>query len=80
MPGTWWADLRAALATSATIATGRQAVRQQWIDRNFTRFLGTPTPTISSWTTGHGDLHWGHLTPESLVILDWEGWGLLPTG
>ncbi|MFI6005044.1 hypothetical protein ACIA98_32335 [Streptomyces sp. NPDC051366] len=80
LPGSWWADLRAALATTATVATDRQAVRQQWIDRNFTRFLGIPTPTITSWTTGHGDLHWGNLTPEPLVILDWEGWGLLPTG
>ncbi|MFI0219965.1 hypothetical protein [Streptomyces lydicus] len=80
LPDSWWADLRAALATTATVTTDRQAVRQQWIDRNFTRFLGIPTPTITSWTTGHGDLHWGNLTPEPLVILDWEGWGLLPPG
>ncbi|GLW02552.1 hypothetical protein [Streptomyces lavendulae] len=80
LPRSWWADLRSALAATATVPTDRQAVRQQWIDRNFTRFLGTPVPTITSWTTGHGDLHWGNLTPEPLVILDWEGWGLLPTG
>ncbi|MFJ6783840.1 hypothetical protein [Streptomyces yangpuensis] len=80
LPRSWWGDLRTALAATATVPTDRQAVRQQWIDRNFTRFLGTPAPTIGSWTTGHGDLHWGNLTPEPLVILDWEGWGLLPSG
>ncbi|MBW5480804.1 hypothetical protein GPJ59_02545 [Streptomyces bambusae] len=55
-------------------------MRQQWIDRNFTRFLGIPAAATVSWTTGNGDLHWGNLTAEPLVILDWEGWGLVPTG
>ncbi|MEU6310655.1 hypothetical protein [Streptomyces sp. NPDC047014] len=80
LPQFWWDDLRKALAATATVPTDRQAVRQQWIDRNFTRFLGIPAPTIDSWTTGHGDLHWGNLTPHPLVLLDWEGWGRLPTG
>ncbi|MFJ8011090.1 hypothetical protein [Streptomyces sp. NPDC096339] len=30
--------------------------------------------------TGHGDLHWGNLTPAPQVILDWEDWILRVTG
>ncbi|MBL1110573.1 hypothetical protein JK361_39545 [Streptomyces sp. 5-8] len=80
LPDAWWADLRAALAAIATVATERQAVRQQWVDRNFARFLGIPAIRITDWTTGHGDLHWANLTSAPLVILDWEGWGRLPVG
>ncbi|MFB6557469.1 hypothetical protein ACFCYH_00920 [Streptomyces sp. NPDC056400] len=80
LPDTWWSDLLSALTTTAAVPTGRQAVRQQWIDRNFTRFLGIPCPETVVWTTGHGDLHWGNLTAAPLVILDWEGWGLVPVG
>ena len=55
-------------------------MRQQWVDRNFARFLGIPAIRITDWTTGHGDLHWANLTSAPLVILDWEGWGRLPVG
>lgn len=80
LPDTWWSDLLAALKTTAAVPTGRQAVRQQWIDRNFTRFFGIPCPGAVAWTTGHGDLHWSNLMAAPLVMLDWEGWGLVPTG
>ncbi|MFE7398459.1 hydroxymethylbilane synthase [Streptomyces sp. NPDC057557] len=40
----WWADLRAALAATATVPTDRQAVRQRWIDKHLHRFLGIPIP------------------------------------
>lgn len=80
LPDSWWAELRAALTATATVPTGRQAVRQQWIDRHFHRLLGTPTIQVTSWTTGHGDLHVGNLLPPPLVLLDWEGWGRMPTG
>ncbi len=55
-------------------------MRQQWVDRNFARFLGVPTIRITDWTTGHGDLHWANLTAAPLVMLDWEGWGRVPVG
>ncbi|MFJ4322779.1 hypothetical protein ACIP3A_06640 [Streptomyces tricolor] len=47
LPDAWWADLRAALAAIATVATEQQAVRQQWVDRNFARFLGIPAIRIT---------------------------------
>ncbi|WP_337192460.1 hypothetical protein [Streptomyces sp. YIM 132580] len=80
LPASWWADLRAALTATATVPTSRRAVRQQWIDRHFDRLLGIPPIQVTSWTTGHGDLHVGNLLPPPLVIVDWEGWGRMPTG
>ncbi|MFF9673596.1 MULTISPECIES: hypothetical protein [Streptomyces] len=80
LPSVWWADLRLALEATSSVLTDRQAVRQQWVDKNLTRFLGIPAFQIESWTTGHGDLHWANLTGAPLVILDWEGWGLIPVG
>ncbi|MFD7865094.1 hypothetical protein [Streptomyces sp. NPDC059783] len=79
LPSSWWADLREALAATAAVATTRTTVRQQWIDRHFTRLLGIPAPAIA-WTTGHGDLHFANLTGPPLVICDWEGWGRIPVG
>ncbi|MFC8698435.1 phosphotransferase [Streptomyces parvus] len=80
LPASWWADLRAALTATATVPTSRRAVRQQWIDRHFSRLLGIPPIQVTSWTTGHGDLHVGNLLPPPLVIVDWESWGRMPTG
>ncbi len=69
-----------ALEATSTVATDRQAVRQQWIDNNLARFLGIPAFQENAWTTGHGDLHWTNLTGPPLIMLDWEGWGLVPVG
>lgn len=80
LPSAWWADLRRALEATSNVQTDRQAVRQQWVDKNLTRFLGVPAFQVSAWTTGHGDLHWANLTGPPLVVLDWEGWGLVPVG
>lgn len=80
LPSVWWADLRLALEATSTVLTDRQAVRQQWVNKNLTRFLGILAFQISAWTTGHGDLHWANLTGAPLVILDWVTWGQLPVG
>lgn len=80
LPASWWSDLRGALATTAAVPTDRRAVRQQWIDRHFARLLGIPAPSITAWTTGHGDLHFGNLIGPPLAIVDWEGWGRMPAG
>jgi hypothetical protein len=80
LPSVWWADLRLALEATSTVVTDRQAVRQRWVDNNITRFLGIPAFQVGAWTTGHGDLHWANLTGPPLVMLDWEGWGLVPVG
>ncbi|MFJ6809118.1 hypothetical protein ACIQRK_24335 [Streptomyces anulatus] len=82
LPDTWWADLRVALTVTATVPTRRQAgrMRTSWMDRHFHRLLGIPSIQVTSWTTGHGDLHAGNLLGPPLVIIDWEGWSRMPAG
>ncbi|WP_411084767.1 hypothetical protein [Streptomyces sp. cmx-18-6] len=80
LPDSWWAELRSALGTLATVPTDRESVRQNWVDRNFRRFLGIDPVRIRETTTGHADLHWANLTGAPLVLLDWENWGRLPVG
>ena len=80
LPDAWWAELKAALATLATVVTDRESVRQNWVDRNFRRFLGIDPVPIRETMTGHADLHWANLTRAPLVLLDWENWGRLPVG
>ncbi|MFJ3146674.1 hypothetical protein ACIPJM_30025 [Streptomyces halstedii] len=80
LPDSWWAELRSALGTLATVTTDRESVRQNWVDRNFRRFLGIAPVRIRETTTGHADLHWANLTGAPLVLLDWENWGRLPVG
>ncbi|MFF7443274.1 hypothetical protein [Streptomyces sp. NPDC008122] len=80
LPDSWWRDLRAATHALAAVPTGREAVRQAWIDRNFRTFLGIDPPQISGHTTGHADLHWANLAAPTLIIFDWEGWGRMPVG
>ncbi|RZU46119.1 hypothetical protein EV284_0787 [Streptomyces sp. BK022] len=80
LPDSWWAELKSALGTLATVPTHRESVRQNWVDRNFRRFLGIAPVRIHETTTGHADLHWANLTCAPLVLLDWENWGRLPVG
>ncbi|MFJ3946211.1 hypothetical protein [Streptomyces griseoaurantiacus] len=80
LPDAWWADLRTALETLASVPTDREAVRQRWVDNNFRRYLGIDPIQIRDCTTGHGDLHWANLTKAPVVILDWENWGRMPVG
>lgn len=80
LPDAWWADLRTALETLASVPTDRKTVRQRWIDNNFRRYLGIDPVQIRNYTTGHGDLHWANLTKAPVVIFDWENWGRLPVG
>jgi hypothetical protein len=80
LPDSWWAELKSALGTLATVPTDRESVRQNWVDRNFRRFLGLDPVRIRETTTGHADLHWANLTRAPLVLLDWENWGRLPVG
>ncbi|MFD0561803.1 hypothetical protein ACFQ2M_06975 [Kitasatospora saccharophila] len=58
----WWGALRAALADLATASAARTTPRQQWIEENLPKYLGTPAPTSIEWITGHGDLQWANLT------------------
>ncbi|MER5440822.1 hypothetical protein [Streptomyces sp. NPDC002790] len=80
LPNAWWQDLKQALADASKTPTSRVAVRQGWVDKSFTRFLGIPPVQITATQTGHGDLHWANLTGPPVVLLDWEGWGRMPVG
>lgn len=80
LPDAWWQELRAATRALAAVPTGREAVRQSWVDRNFRTFLGIDPIRISDFTTGHADLHWANVTSPTLTLLDWEGWGRMPVG
>ncbi|MET9694959.1 hypothetical protein ABZY81_42390 [Streptomyces sp. NPDC006514] len=80
LPDSWWSELKSALGALATVPTDRESVRQNWVDRNFRRFLGIDPVRIRETTTGHADLHWANLTRAPLVLLDWENWGRLPVG
>ncbi|MFD4790785.1 hypothetical protein ACFWN1_27810 [Streptomyces sp. NPDC058459] len=46
LPDIWWRDLRGAARALAAVPTGREAVGQSWIDRNFRSFLGVDPPRI----------------------------------
>ncbi len=81
LPATWWAAVCSALHHVATVATDRYTIEQEYLDQAMPRFLGTPiTTTAPTWTTAHGDFHFANLCAPTLHILDWEGWGLAPTG
>ncbi|MFE2571459.1 hypothetical protein [Streptomyces mirabilis] len=45
------------------------AVRQQYMERAISEFVGIPTPAVSCWTTAHADVHWANLT-KPLRLLD----------
>lgn len=81
LPSTWWAALRTALDDIATVPTQRVTVCSQYLDRAMPHFLGTPIDTtVPSWSTAHGDFHYANICVPTLYILDWEGWGLAPSG
>ncbi|MHC3474882.1 hypothetical protein ACYF6T_40230 [Streptomyces sp. 7R007] len=81
LPSTWWRAVRAALLDVVQVPTDRFSVHQPFLQRAMPQFLGTPIDTTPpSWSTAHGDFHWANLCAPELRILDWEGWGLAPTG
>ncbi|PJF01621.1 hypothetical protein CUT44_02555 [Streptomyces carminius] len=81
LPPSWWTALRTTLDAVTTVSTGRYTTDQQYLDWAMPRFLGAPVDTrVLSWSTAHGDLHWANLCAPRLAVLDWEGWGMAPTG
>lgn len=81
LPDTWWAELKAALATLAGYRTFRVGGRQELITRRISQvFGGAVDTTVTEWTTSHGDLHWANITAPHLYLLDWGDWGLAPRG
>ncbi|GAA2500649.1 phosphotransferase [Streptomyces longisporus] len=80
LPARWWESLRTDLEHVSSVATDRVAVQQEWVDRTVPRYLRMPGPRITDWATAHGDLHTANLTSLTPYLLDWEGFGLAPTG
>ncbi|MGI9062631.1 MAG: aminoglycoside phosphotransferase [Pseudonocardiaceae bacterium] len=82
LPNIWWQELRSSLAALATTRTERTHLRQADITRRLEVFFGDRPgdPTIGRWTAAHADLHWANLLAPHCVLVDWEGWGLAPTG
>ncbi|WP_457033124.1 hypothetical protein [Kitasatospora sp. P5_F3] len=79
LPDEWWSNLRRALGRLGQADGVRTTIRPEWIERAFPQFLGIPAPAKVERVTGHADLHWGNLTTP-LALLDWERWGLVPSG
>ncbi|GAA3056412.1 hypothetical protein GCM10020229_80210 [Kitasatospora albolonga] len=78
---TWWESLGTTLTAVAAVPTDRVAMRQEYLDRAMPHYLGDGfDTTVPAWSTAHGDLHWANLTQPTLTVLDWEGWGVAPTG
>lgn len=82
LPEPWWSAVRTMLTEMTAIPTGRLTIHQQFLDYAIPRFLGTPIDTTapSPWATAHGDFHFANICTPTLSVIDFEGWGLAPTG
>jgi hypothetical protein len=77
----WWVALRDASEALAGTTTRRHTIHQAYLGWVMPRFLGEPIDVqVPAWSTSHGDLNWANLCAPTLMILDWEGWGLAPEG
>lgn len=77
----WLADLDQALQALSAHPAPDQGADAGYVNDGIRAFFGVDIDVESvSWTTAHGDLHWGNLTAPRLVILDWETWGGAPAG
>ncbi|MFC9816099.1 hypothetical protein ACFVJM_29030 [Streptomyces virginiae] len=81
LPETWWKEMTAALDALADVPppTDREAVREEYLRRVIPQFTGHQADAAITWSTAHGDLHYGNVT-RGPHILDWEGWGSAPYG
>lgn len=81
LPDQWWSDLRAAVAALAAHATDRVCISPDHLSRRIAEAYGNAVDTaVGHWSTAHGDLGWANLCGPTLTILDWESWGIAPTG
>ncbi len=76
----WFKKLKKQLDILSQHKTNRVAITQDKVSETIKKVFSDKFDTsISSWTTIHGDLHWGNLTQPELNILDWEMWGKGPS-
>lgn len=77
----WLDQLHTSLEALTATSTTREAKAQDDVTQQLREYFGDRiSPQVERWVTAHGDLHWANLTAPSLVILDWEQWGLAPYG
>jgi hypothetical protein len=78
----WWDQLRGALTSLSMVHTTRVAIRQERLDWALPKFLEVPgiDTKAPAWSTAHADIQWSNLAGPELCILDWERWGMAPTG
>ena len=75
----WLGQLRGALDALARHPMPRNGVDLDDLGHATLAYFGVALdPTAVTWTTAHGDLHWGNVTAPTLAILDWETWGRAP--
>lgn len=87
LPDGWWTTLNASLASLGAHSTTRMAtpdtamVSQELVSATIARaFPELGDTSVASWHVGHADLNWSNVTGPPCVILDWEDWGLAPSG
>jgi hypothetical protein len=81
MPVQWWTDLRTALTNLAGHVTERVCVTQSHLSTRIQDIYGQEIDTtITDWSCAHGDIGYANLCGPRLTILDWEDWGMAPTG
>ncbi|WP_018683949.1 phosphotransferase [Actinokineospora enzanensis] len=80
-PDEWWAELRRTTDTVAAMRTERvNSTQEKVTERLAQRFGHAIDPTVLTWETVHGDLHWANLLCPEFGLLDWELWGRGPVG
>jgi len=82
LPESWWHGLNTSLDALAQVRTQRLHLTQADLAHRIRVFFGdrVADPTVATWTTAHTDLHWANLMAPHCALVDWEGWGLAPTG
>lgn len=76
----WWRALTDSHRAVSVTPTGRIATDYEQLCGRLDDAYGLARPSIQHWTTAHADLHWANLTTPQCWWLDWEGWGLAPSG
>lgn len=76
----WWRNLADSHRAVSIASTTRTAVDYEQLCGRLNDAYGLGWPSIRCWATAHGDLHWSNLTAPQGWWLDWEGWGLAPSG
>lgn len=81
LPEQWWTDLHSALTNLAGHTTNRVCMSQIHLSSRIHEIYGEHVDTtITDWSCAHGDLGYANLSGPRLSILDWESWGMAPTG